>query len=331
MRFVAYTIKGLEEIAENELHEKLGEIKVVQKGDKVIVFDYEGNIDVLTKLRTVEDVGVFVCRLDSLELETLPKVLESIQKIRQLGNNFSITTSIVYVEADKEALINKISDGLFELGLTFTPDDRGNLDFRIFLNKEMGFWAIRLTKEPLNKREYAIGNYIGALKPTIASAMVRIATEQLSREAKIVDNFCGGGTILCEAWLSGFSVYGGDISSEAGTLTRQRIKALGGIANENIKLQDATKTKWNQAYFDCAISNLPWDKQHAVSRITDLYINTIKEYKRILKPKFTLCIICHKPDLLIKHIKKEFGDVSIKRIDIGYLGQTPTIILAKPK
>lgn len=328
MRFVAYTIKGLEETVEKELLEKLGAIKVVQKGDKVIVFDYEGKFELLTKLRTADDIGEFVCPLDSLQLNNLSQVLESIKTIRQLGNTFSITTSIASVETDKETLIKKVSDGLSKLGLTYTPDNRSNLDFRIFLNKDIGFLAIRLTKEPLNKRNYEVGNYLGALKSTIASTMVQIATENLPKQARIVDDFCGSGTILCEAFLNGFPVYGGDISSEAVTLTTKRLKMLGSIVSENIKVQDATKTKWNASYFDCAISNLPWDKQHEITHITELYANTIKEYKRILKPKFRLCVICHKPELLVKHIKKEFGDVSIKRIDIGYLGQTPSIILA---
>jgi 23S rRNA G2445 N2-methylase RlmL len=201
------------------------------------------------------------------------------------------------------------------------------LDFRVFLNPNIEFLALRLTVNTLNKRDYEIGNYMGALKPTIAAAMVQLATNNFSKEAKIVDNFCGSGTILCEAYHKGFNVFGGDINPEAIILTKKRLKMEGCLVTETLKLQDATKTKWNSSYFDCVISNLPWDKQHEVTSITDLYAGCIKEYKRILKSKFRLCIICHKPELLIKHIKKEFGNINIQRLDIGYLGQNPSIVL----
>lgn len=328
MRFVAYTIKGLENVVESELHEVLGAINVIKRDDKVLLFDYEGSLELLESLRTVDDIGVFVSYLDPLDALKVNNAIGLIKTVRNVTNIFSITTSIVSVDTNKENLVKDIIEKLSFTGLNYTTENRSNLDFRIFLNPNLGFLAIRFASNPLNKRNYEIGNYIGALKPSIAAAMVRVATASLQKDARIVDNFCGSGTILCEAYDKGFQVYGGDINTEAVSLTKQRLNYLGYEIKENIKLQDATKTKWNPKYFDCAISNLPWDKQHEVSHITELYIGCIKEYKRILKNNFRLCIICHKPDLLIKHIKKEFGNVSIKRTDIGYLGQTPSIILA---
>lgn len=330
MKMVAFTIKGLENIAENELLKIKGVVSNVQKYDKVLLFDYEGLLSELTNLKTVDDIGFFVCNLDSLTNNGLFETIKKLSSYRQVVKSFSITSSIakVDIDIDKDTLITDLVSQLISYGLVHTPEDRRNLDFRVFQNEEVGFIAIRLTVEPLNKRDYEIGNYLGALKPTIAAALVQVATENLAKDARIVDNFCGSGTILCEAFTARHEVYGGDINPEAVSLTTKRLKSLGYTNLYNIRLQDAIKTKWNPKYFDCAISNLPWDKQHKVSHLKDLYSNTIKEYKRILKPNFRLCIICHKPEQLIKHIKKEFGDVNIKRIDIGYLGQTPSIILA---
>jgi len=327
MRLIAYTVKGLEDTTEKELLKTDRDINVVQKSDKVIIFDFSGALEDLTGLRTVNDIGLYISDLENINLNNLPNLLKTIESIRPLGNTFSVTSSIAKTDKDKEQVTNKVIEELTKYGLIYEPNDRNNLDFRVFLNDEIGFLAIRLTKEPLSKRDYEVGNYLGALKPTIAAAMIQMSTDKLPKESRVVDNFCGSGTILCESLLVGFPVYGGDISSEAVTLTYKRLRLLGSKKTENIRVQDATKTKWNSKYFDCAISNLPWDKQHEVSHITELYSNTIKEYKRILKSNFRLCIICHKPDLLIKHIKKEFGEVSITRADIGYLGQTPSIVL----
>lgn len=333
MRLVAYTIKGLENIVENELYLVLGMVKIVQKQDKIIIFDYEGNLENITKLRTVDDIGIFVSDLDSIDITKIQTSIDYIKTFRDINNNFSITTSIVSdnknkdTTKDTDALVSPIIEKLADADLIYTAKDRTNLDFRIFINSNIEFLSLRLTINPLNKRNYEIGSYRGSLKPTIAAAMVQLATNNFSKEAKIVDNFCGSGTILCEAYHKGFNVFGGDINPEAIILTKKRLKMEGCLVNENLKLQDATKTKWNSSYFDCVISNLPWDKQHEVTSITDLYIGCIKEYKRILKSKFRLCIICHKPELLIKHIKKEFGNINIQRLDIGYLGQNPSIVL----
>jgi 23S rRNA G2445 N2-methylase RlmL len=331
MRFVAFTIKGIEGIVEQELREQVGAIEIAHRSDKVILFDYEGSLEPLTKLRTVDDIGIYICTLEpskKLDLSLVSQVVKSLTSFRHIDTTFSVTTSIVSVEIDKEEYAHLITEELGNSGLILTSDNRTNLDFRIFLNREIGFLSIRLTQEPLNKREYEVGNYLGALKPTIASAMVQLAKYDLPKDARLVDNFCGSGTILCEAQLHGFQVYGGDINPKAVTLTKQRLKLVKHTVSENIKLQDATKTKWNIGYFDCGISNLPWDKQHAINHVTDLYAKTIKEYSRILKPTSTLCIICHKPDLLSKLIKKEFGVTTVKQIDIGYLGQTPSILIA---
>lgn len=328
MKLVAYTVKGLENIVENELNAVLGSIQLIQKEDKIVIFDYEGSLEKINKLRTAEDIGIFVSELNSIDMDKVNVAINFIKTFRSINNNFSITTSFISNTKDKDAMVNSIIEKLTNASLVYTDKDRSNLDFRVFLNANIDFLAIRLNVNALNKRDYEIGNYMGALKPTIAAAMVQLATDNILEDAKVVDNFCGSGTILCEAYHKGFNVHGGDISTEAIMLTKQKLKLLGYTNIENIRIQDATKTKWNSDYFDCAISNLPWDKQHQITRITDLYVGCIKEYKRILKSKFRLCIICHKPELLIKHIKKEFGDMKIQRLDIGYLGQNPSIILA---
>ncbi len=328
MRYVAYTVKGIEKIAKRELQEKFDDITILEISDKIIVFEYTGDIDQLSKIRTIDDIGLFVCHLDVLDFKNLRSVIEYLKEVREIKDNFSLTTSISRVDINKDTLNEEIVSKLTSQNLTYTPSDRTNLDFRIFLNDKIGLITIRLFSIPLGNKAYEVDNYIGALKPTIAAAMVKLATENITAHSRIVDNFCGSGTILCESYVKGYSVYGGDINSKAVTITQKRLKLLGNTQTDNLKVQDATKTKWNNNYFDIGISNLPWDKQHKAESITDLYVDSLREYRRILKLNYKLCIICHKPELLIKHIKKEFSDSKIEKIDIGYLGQTPSIVTA---
>jgi len=338
MRFVAFTIKGLEEVAKKEITSLLEAVDGVALQVKAVHFNYTGSPSSLLNLKTVDDIGILLNEFnlvkgDNLvfDLATFDEVLKYIRSFREIENTFSITTSIVSQKIDNESAIAKLKELLELEGYVYTQTDRSNLDVRIFVNDTYGFISLRLTKEPLGKRIYEKEGYLGALKPSIAAAMVKIATAGLSENIKVVDNFCGSGTILCESLLNNYKVYGGDINSMGVTLTKQRLRMLGSTQTENIYLQDATKTKWSNDYFDCAISNIPWDKQHEINNITTFYSAFVCEYARILKSKFSLCIICHKPELLVKHIKKAFGEVNIMQYPIGYLGQTPTIVLVSSR
>lgn len=110
---------------------------------------------------------------------------------------------------------------------------------------------------------------------------------------------------------------------------KSSISNLAYSVDEKIKVLDALTTHWPDSFFDCAISNLPWDKQIKVSSITNLYAGAIKEYARILKPNGKLCAIITKPDLFVKYVKKYFPMKNISQLKIGLLGQTPTIIFVR--
>ena len=144
--------------------------------------------------------------------------------------------------------------------------------------------------------------------------------------SKLVDNFCGSGTILAEAHILEFNIYGGDIDIKNVMNTKKNLSNLNFKQFENIKEVDATKTKWQSNFFDFAVSNLPWDKQISVERITDLYIKTLEEYKRILKPNGRLSLLVHKPQILIRYAKKYFPNHKIESTKISFTGQSPTIV-----
>ena len=336
MKYVAYCVKGLEAIVEAEIKGKILDAQIILKQDKLIIFSSNSDLESLTKLRTVDDLQILLVntqpesllfvQLNDLHLD---EVTNQIKRFREIRNSFSITTSIAKSKIDDSAVVEYVKKLLTEEGFIFDETSRTNLDFRIFLNNSIGIISLRITKEPLAKRSYQTSSYLGALKPTIASAMVELVKTTIPNKGRIVDSFSGSGTILAETYLAGYEVYGGDINPDAVKITTNSLNQLGMNSSGAVKLQNAIKTSWPSKYFDAAISNLPWDKQHEVDRITDLYVGALKEYHRILKDQFALCIICHKPELLIKHIKVIFGKVKIQQYKLGILGQTPTIVLVK--
>lgn len=337
MKYIAYCTKGLEKVVEKEIASTCSPVTIDELGDKRVIFETNAPYNNLIKLRTVDDLGVFVGKIEDISsVEQIQTILEGqditdfknyISKDRHLDDTFSITASIVGNKIKPTELITAVAEQVEQkYNLQFIERDHTNFDIRIFADHKTCYISIRLTKESLHHRAYKTDFRIGSLRPSVAAAMVFLTTNDKQHQ-KIVDNFCGSGTILCEALEMKNEVFGGDIEVESVNIARANLSNLGFMKTDNIKLLDATKTSWPDNYFDASISNLPWDKQIAVSSITDLYIGTLQEYKRILKPNGVLCLLLTKPELLIKHAKKIFPDSKIETYKIGLLGQNPTIVV----
>lgn len=337
MHFIAYTVKGLEDIAADEIRRLIANVQILESAPKRLIFETT-DIARLRELRTVDDIGLLLGQakvtsldevadfINTLDLPVNRRIIEQIRP--NLTDTFSITTTLAgtrgYTVDDVIGVVGKAIE--HKTKWQFTATDRSNFDIRIFIDRKELYCSVRLLANGLHERAYKTHSRQGSLRATIAAAMVDVAT-QGEQSLKIVDNFCGSGTILAEALTARNTVYGGDIEQESVEFTCQNLSNLRYDKPSQISQLDATKTKWPSNSFDCAISNLPWGKQIEIERITDLYRNTLQEYARILKPAGSLCLLVgSKPELLIKHAKLTFPNATIKTWRLGYLGQTPTII-----
>jgi tRNA (guanine6-N2)-methyltransferase len=330
MNFIAFTVKGLEKIAADEIKEIIYDAQILEIQDKRVVFSSNTSYEKMTLLRTVDDVGILALKNTNVttiqDIYAVQKQFEGFRKI-SVGT-FSFTVSMANVKDLKtseveEAVIDLISQ---KYGWKTIEKDHTNFDIRLFIDKNILYISIRLTAHSLQHRSYKVESQEGSLRPTVAAAMVRLATKDEST-LKVVDNFCGSGTILCEALLSNQDIYGGDIDPDAVAITNLNLSHISSLPVERIKIQSATNTKWPNDYFDVAISNLPWDKQIVVNSITDLYSGTLQEYKRIMKENSTICVLVSKPELFIKHAKAAFPRATIEATKISFTGQSPTIVL----
>lgn len=338
MRFIAYTVKGLEQIASDEIVRIIDDAQIIKSAPKRVVFEAPVT-PALAQLRTIDDIGILLGQTKTASLEGIAAFVQEldvsnvrwiIEQIRpELAGTFSITTTLTGVQGFTGDNLKQTLGEIIKhkTGWKFTKLDHSNFDLRIFADRHEVYCSVKLLGQSLHERGYKAESRKGSLRATIAAAMVNIST-QGETNLKVVDNFCGSGTILAEALLAGNEVYGGDIEPESIEFTRRNLASLKYDKSDRIVQLNATKTKWQNHYFDCAISNLPWGKQVAVEHITDLYHNTLQEYARILKLEGALCLLIgSKPELLIKHTKQVFPGANIKTWQLGYLGQTPTIVL----
>lgn len=339
MKFIAFTTKGLEFVSESEIGSKIRDSKILEVADKRIIFESNSDFESLITLKTVDDLGILIHQINNIadllsevnaiDFEKAKKELSNFRKIE--SDDFSITTSIVGTNISAKDLTNSLSEEIRKkYGWGFLEHTRSDFDIRLFLDHDKGCVSIRLAKESLRNRSYKILSKIGSLKPTIAAAMIIMAKAQ-NGNLKIVDNFCGSGTILAEALSMGNDVYGGDLDPESVEITKENLANLGSKSQGKIKTLNAIATNWQTGFFDTAISNLPWDKQVKMKSITNLYSGTVREYARIVKPEGIICLLVSNPEIIVKHAKKEIPGCKIDITKIGLLGQTPSIVLIYKK
>jgi len=337
MKYIAYTTKGLEQISQFEIEQKLLNVNIEEVADKRIIFSTKQSIEKIKTFKTVDDVGILIGQLDNLERieqitdlldkDLLKDVKEFIATFRTIDNSlFSLTISSAKSNISSDELKESLVTHLTLQGLKYTEKEHTNFDIRVFIDGRNSCVSIRLTAESLHNRKYKTEFKSGSLRPTIAASLVLLATE-FKKDLKIVDTFCGSGTILAESLDLGYEVFGSDLDYESVEITKNNLNNIKFSSEENIRQYDAKATGWKDNFFDCAISNLPWDKQIEVKNISELYRDSIKEYFRILKDSGVLCVLITKPDLFIKYAKMFRPHAKIVELKIGLLGQTPTILL----
>jgi 23S rRNA G2445 N2-methylase RlmL len=337
MNYIAFVTKGIESICAEELKLLTG-LKILSVNQKFIEFEFDGNPTDLRTIRTVDDIGILVGRVDfqkilDKDLENELKFIKEeaivkIKELRELNDTFSITVSIYKNNAfTQDKLKSFLADYLStNLDLKYTPLEHSNLDIRVNIEEQDCLITLKLFQESLFRREYGHKSDFGSFKSSIVAAMIfKLAKGR--KDLKIVDNFCGSGTFLCEGFIQGLEVFGGDIDKNSVKLTIENLNKIKKDKWEVYEL-DATACRWGNNQFDIAVSNLPWNKQIKLEKLNKLYLGSVKELARILKEDGGLGLVCVRSDIIRKHLERYLPTWKIEEFKLGYLGQTPSIVFA---
>ena len=340
MNYIAFVTRGLEQVAAAELSRLLDDLAIVEIGAKRIMFATAQPAAQLITLRTVDDLCLLVAKVEPVtDLETLRaacagidfnRYRDSVGEYRALDDRFSITPSLAGLkEFTAPQLVEALRDDLARrYPWSFSERDHTNFDLRVFIDRTQAYIAVRLTAESLMHRSYKIQSKPGSLRPTVAAAMIQLAARD-RRPLSIVDDFCGSGTILCEAALLGHTVSGGDIDPQSVAISQANLSRAGFRRDSHVRALDATRTRWPDSFYDCAISNLPWGKQVDLRSIAELFAGAVKEYARIVKDQGTLCLLTPRPEPLIKYARTLMKGCRVSTLPISFTGQSPTIVVVE--
>ena len=141
--------------------------------------------------------------------------------------------------------------------------------------------GLRLSDEKMRYRGRDPSQRRGALRPTIAAALVYLADP--GDGELVIDPMCGSGTILREAAAlnSRATCMGGDIAGDAVAT------AAGSAAGKGIEVRewDATRLPLDPGTVDCFICNLPFGRQYSSEgRNKSLYPALMSNWAEKLKP-----------------------------------------------
>ncbi|HEY7413771.1 MAG TPA: hypothetical protein VH593_01150, partial [Ktedonobacteraceae bacterium] len=213
--FFALTAPGLEELSAREIA-ALPDVSIQATSYRRISATCSGALKSLLSLRTVDDVFLEIATWDDigrprsslerlghlathLDLHTAASYCAILRSVHT-PLTFSVTASFVgkrnYTSEEiKTALSHEIAR---KHRWSYQQDDRAaDLNVRIFIEHEIATIGVRLGKTALHDRWYQQVHLRGALKPSVAAAMVLLA--QTAPAMTVLDPCCGSGTILIEA------------------------------------------------------------------------------------------------------------------------------------
>jgi 23S rRNA G2445 N2-methylase RlmL len=147
--------------------------------------------------------------------------------------------------------------------------------------------GLRLSDETMRQHHGRVAERPGALRPTVACAMTRLAGEP---DGLLLDPCCGSGTILGEAVAAGWAVQGVDIDQGAVEVSRQNVPAA------DVRVGDARTLERADATVGACVSNLPFGQQFAVQGDRQTWLRSVLgEITRVTRPGGTVVLLA--PDL----------------------------------
>jgi tRNA G10 N-methylase Trm11 len=136
--------------------------------------------------------------------------------------------------------------------------------------------GLRLSDTSMRQHDGRAVERPGALRPTVAAAMVALAGEP---SGLLLDPLCGSGTILREAREVGWEVAGGDIDPAAVEVARRNVPGA------RIEVGDARRLELADGAAAAYVSNLPFGRQYTVEEDMGEWLGQVlREAARVTRP-----------------------------------------------
>lgn len=274
MNYFATAVQGVGSILLREMADCLN----LESGSEV---EFDGRNDLVafeaplldpSRLRIAEDVYVSTAEANSQELGPLLRKLMRPEEIERSLSVYASISGPLKVRMTYRVVARVLSEQLFKrtelrseatdflgrLRPKWRQSDPADLEFWLLQTRPDLFrLGLRLTRGDLRSRGGRNLERPGALKPTVAAAMIYLAGKP--SDLRLLDPACGSGTILSEALRAGWKVVGSDVEDLAIEV------AASNVAGAGLLVADAREMPFRAQAFGAAVSNFPFGKQYRIS------------------------------------------------------------------
>lgn len=270
--YLALTVPGLGGVLAGEIQDSTGlrlsgEVGNDGRAD-VVSFDVGRGADPVGGLRTAEDVFAVVARArsdgDPQRLVSRLITRDGLERAlsvwsRWVGPLSASATFRVIVRVLSERQFRRTSLRSVALAAVarqrprWRVEDPSMLELWILETKPSEFVAaLRLSSRALRQRGGRAQERRAALRPAVASAMVRLAGQPNGR---LLDPCCGSGTIVGEALDRGWQALGSDIDPEALAIAEQN------CPEAEFRQADVRELPYPRGWADAIVTNPPFGNQ----------------------------------------------------------------------
>lgn len=186
----------------------------------------------------------------------------------------------VLEEKTQRKLINSISDYEFEIRLVENRDGRFNVMIKLFT----------ITDERFEYRKEVVAS---SIRPVNAALMVQLAKEYMIEDARVLDPFCGVGTMLIERQkkVTADTSYGLDIYEEAIEKARRNTEAAGQIIHY---INRDCFTFTHEYLFDEIFTNMPFAQGRKTSlEIFEIYQKFFEFAGKVVRKNGIIVLYTH--------------------------------------
>jgi len=281
LKYWVRTAAGLEKIFLQELEEKFG-LNENSTKHKSVFFELEENVadenKLCTCLRTADDIYKFLgyCNgVDNTKLSTEKIINYFEQNVLPTIKTFSknqftrITVSFLgtrnfnrfYIENSVNRILESQTKSIVLSNEKGDKWKQGEKRIRIHIEDDKAYFGIGLQDKPLHRRQWRVNSYPAQLHPPLAAAMCMIT--KTVKGIKIVDPFCGSGTILIESAIQNkiSKHFGFDIEKKAIEISKENSNlAIVDVEFDNEDFYNRFKSFGE--YF--IITNPPWGDKHSI-------------------------------------------------------------------
>jgi tRNA (guanine6-N2)-methyltransferase len=346
VRLMARTVRGLEWVAAAELRGTLGVWPQVVD-HRELRFELPGLPPELLHLATVDDVLGIACEVEDVgrpraglavlcEAATrcdLGGLRELIRALRPVPDRPSFDVSATFRgkrNFNRFELEDAAGSGIATaIGWRYESRSGGrrppptDISIRVHLSGERATIGVRLASAPLHRRDYRRDSRRASLRPPVARAIALLAG--LAPGGRLLDPFCGAGTIGIEALLAEHGMTSAGYDADPASVASARANARRARVQATFEVARASALPVADAAVDRVASNPPWERAvRASGPLTD----TWRELRRVLSPDGRVALVG--PDELLDAAAVGLALESAPRAPIGLLGQRVAIAVLAP-